>query len=98
MKTNFLLSLLFPRWVLGLSVFGWDDLLMMAASTALTTGAQAATRPNMSSTQYGNTPSADSSQEDPFAWVNEILMQREKRAEKIQNQSQPNQTQLPQQY
>jgi hypothetical protein len=52
----------------------------------------------MSSTQYGNTPSADSSQEDPFAWVNEILMQREKRAEKIQNQSQPNQTQLPQQY
>jgi hypothetical protein len=78
---NLLYRLIFPRFLL-LSVFGWDDLLMMAASTAMQAGAAKATQPSMNSTQFGATPEMSAQQEDPFAWVNQILQQREARAEK----------------
>jgi hypothetical protein len=75
---KFFLRLIFPRF-LALSVMGWDDLLMMAASAAMTAGAQSATRPNVSSTEFGNTPNMETNQQDPFEWVNQILAQRASR-------------------
>jgi hypothetical protein len=83
---KFFYKLILPKWVLGLSVMGWDDLLVMAIGSAMTAGAQAATRPDVNSTQYGDVPSNAGGQEDPFAWVNSILQQRDSRQSQI-NQS-----------
>ncbi len=76
---------------LPLGVMGWDDLLYLAASAALSAGAQKAAAGSMdsSATSPGNVPALETQQQDPFAWVNEVLARRKTpKMEKLQDQTQ----------
>lgn len=74
---KYFIKFIFPKFLFR-SVMGWDDLLMMAASAAISAGANSAANGGGSSsgTTFGNVPAMEGQQQDPFAWVNEVLRQR----------------------